>query len=65
MLTFDWTQISYIGSPLVYPWWSECNIFAGFILFVCILTPAIYFTNVSVCEASIDALMLILPPLRR
>ena len=44
-LTFDWTQITYIGSPLVYPWWSECNIFGGYILFTCILGPVLYFTN--------------------
>lgn len=27
--TFDWTQISWIGSPLMMPWWAECHIFAG------------------------------------
>ncbi|UZJ57504.1 hypothetical protein CBS101457_006824 [Exobasidium rhododendri] len=45
VLTFDWTQVAYTGSPLVYPWWSECNIFAGYILLSCILCPILYFTN--------------------
>ncbi|EPQ27337.1 uncharacterized protein PFL1_05259 [Pseudozyma flocculosa PF-1] len=45
LLTFDWTQISWIGSPLVMPWWAECNIFAGFVGFFWIIAPAMYFTN--------------------
>jgi hypothetical protein len=47
VLTFDWTAISYVGSPLVYPWWSECNFFAGFIIMAVIFMPTLYFTNVS------------------
>ncbi|EGO00748.1 hypothetical protein SERLA73DRAFT_167007 [Serpula lacrymans var. lacrymans S7.3] len=30
VLTFDWTQISWIGSPLMFPWWAEAHIFCGF-----------------------------------
>lgn len=45
VLTFDWNQVNTIGSPLIYPWWSECNIFSGYIIFVCIIAPVIYFTN--------------------
>lgn len=45
VLTLDWSQISYIGSPLVYPWWAECNIFAGFIIIEVIVGLAIYFSN--------------------
>nr|GAT55049.1 OPT oligopeptide transporter [Mycena chlorophos] len=45
MLSFDWAQIAYIGSPLATPWWAEANVAAGFITFFWILTPAIYFTN--------------------
>lgn len=45
VLTFDWNQINYIGSPLVFPWWAECNVFAGFLLWICILVPILYFTN--------------------
>ncbi|KAJ7511034.1 OPT oligopeptide transporter [Mycena galericulata] len=45
MVTFDWSQITYIGSPLATPWWAEANIAAGFVFFFWILTPALYFTN--------------------
>ena len=46
-LTFDWTQIAWIGSPLMFPWWAQLNTFVGFVLFVWILTPVLYYTNVS------------------
>ncbi|KAJ7292102.1 OPT oligopeptide transporter [Mycena rebaudengoi] len=42
MVTFDWSQISYIGSPLATPWWAEANIAVGFVFFFWILTPALY-----------------------
>ena len=29
VLTFDWTQISWIGSPLMVPWWAELHVFLG------------------------------------
>ncbi|KIJ32419.1 hypothetical protein M422DRAFT_76535 [Sphaerobolus stellatus SS14] len=45
LLTFDWSQIAYIGSPLSTPWWAEANVMAGFILFFWIITPALYYTN--------------------
>jgi len=45
MITFDWAQIAYIGSPLATPWWAEANVAAGFIAFFWILTPALYFSN--------------------
>ncbi|KAI0963130.1 hypothetical protein AcW1_000298 [Taiwanofungus camphoratus] len=44
-LTFDWSMISWIGSPLVSPWWAEANIFAGFVFFIWIVTPIVYFKN--------------------
>ncbi|KAF9523850.1 oligopeptide transporter [Crepidotus variabilis] len=44
-LTFDWTQITWIGSPLMVPWWAEVHIFLGFILFYWILVPVLYYTN--------------------
>ncbi|KAH8115273.1 OPT oligopeptide transporter [Phellopilus nigrolimitatus] len=46
VITFDWTQISWIGSPLMIPWWAECHVFAGFVLFYWILTPILYYKNV-------------------
>ncbi|KZS90265.1 OPT oligopeptide transporter [Sistotremastrum niveocremeum HHB9708] len=45
LITFDWAQIAYIGSPLATPWWAEANIFGGFVFFFWILTPALYYTN--------------------
>jgi len=45
MITFDWAQIAYIGSPLATPWWAEANVMAGFVFFFWILTPALYYTN--------------------
>ncbi|RDB27278.1 Sexual differentiation process protein isp4 [Hypsizygus marmoreus] len=45
VVTFDWSQIAYIGSPLATPWWAEANIFAGFVFFFWFLTPILHFTN--------------------
>lgn len=45
VLTFDWNQVTYTGSPLVYPWWAEVNIIAGFLVLVCLICPILYFTN--------------------
>lgn len=45
LITFDWSQITYIGSPLATPWWAEANVAVGFVIFFWILTPIIYYTN--------------------
>ncbi|KAI0915805.1 hypothetical protein AcW1_003694 [Taiwanofungus camphoratus] len=45
LITFDWAQISYIGSPLATPWWAEANIAIGFVFFYWIVTPILYYTN--------------------
>ncbi|KAF8146844.1 OPT oligopeptide transporter [Mycena galopus ATCC 62051] len=45
VLTFDWNQISWIGSPLMVPWWAEVHVFIGFALFFWVLTPALYYSN--------------------
>ncbi|TFK38745.1 small oligopeptide transporter [Crucibulum laeve] len=45
VITFDWAQIAYIGSPLATPWWAGANIFAGFVFFFWFLTPVLHFTN--------------------
>ena len=47
ILTFDWSQISYTGSPLIVPWWAEVNIFVGFVVLYWFLTPILYYKNVS------------------
>lgn len=44
-LTFDWTQINFLGSPLVMPWWAQANLFGGFVVGIWIAVPIIYFTN--------------------
>lgn len=46
IFTFDWTQISYLGSPLIVPWWAALNIFLGFALLYWVLVPILYYTNV-------------------
>ncbi|KAF9466766.1 OPT oligopeptide transporter [Collybia nuda] len=45
LITFDWAQIAYIGSPLATPWWAEANIAVGFVFFFWFLTPILYYTN--------------------
>ncbi|KAG6856129.1 hypothetical protein H0H87_007188, partial [Tephrocybe sp. NHM501043] len=45
LVTFDWAQIAYIGSPLATPWWAEANIAVGFTFFFWILTPILHYTN--------------------
>lgn len=32
LVTFDWAQVAYIGSPLVSPWWATANIATGFVV---------------------------------
>ncbi|KAF9233210.1 OPT oligopeptide transporter protein-domain-containing protein [Melanogaster broomeanus] len=45
LITFDWSQLTYIGSPLATPWWAEANVAIGFIFFFWLVTPIVYFTN--------------------
>ncbi|QRW03697.1 OPT oligopeptide transporter protein [Ceratobasidium sp. AG-Ba] len=45
VLTFDWSQISFIGSPLMVPWWAEVHVMLGFVLFYWIVVPALYYSN--------------------
>ncbi|KAG6901778.1 hypothetical protein C0995_008024 [Termitomyces sp. Mi166 len=42
LLTFDWNQIAFIGSPLATPWWAEANVMIGFFFFYWFLTPIFY-----------------------
>ncbi|GAA5917002.1 hypothetical protein JCM6882_001299 [Rhodosporidiobolus microsporus] len=46
LFTFDWSQIAYLNSPLVVPWWAEVNIFCGFALAFWLIAPIMYYTNV-------------------
>ncbi|KAG0691921.1 OPT oligopeptide transporter [Suillus ampliporus] len=45
LITFDWSQITYVVNPLATPWWSEANVLVGFVAFYWILTPILYYTN--------------------
>ncbi|EIW64935.1 OPT oligopeptide transporter [Trametes versicolor FP-101664 SS1] len=45
-LTFDWSMISWLGSPLVSPWWTEANVFIAFVIIYWIIAPIMYFKNV-------------------
>lgn len=45
VITFDWTQIVYLGSPLITPWWAQTNLFGGFVVGIWIAAPILYFTN--------------------
>ena len=44
-LTFDWTQVAYIGNPLVVPTWVILNVLASLVFWVYIVTPALYYSN--------------------
>ncbi|KAJ3967882.1 OPT oligopeptide transporter [Lentinula raphanica] len=46
VLTFDWSQIAYIGSPLATPWWAQANVISGFFLFIWLVVPILHFKNV-------------------
>lgn len=46
LLTFDWNQIAFTGSPLATPWWAEANVMIGFFIFFWFLTPILYYSNV-------------------
>ncbi|KAF2139318.1 uncharacterized protein K452DRAFT_300380 [Aplosporella prunicola CBS 121167] len=45
-LTFDWSQIAYIGSPLVVPFWAALNIVGGLVVVMWIMAPIMYYCNV-------------------
>lgn len=38
-MTFDWSQIAYIGSPLVVPFWAAMNIVSGLVVIMFIVAP--------------------------
>jgi hypothetical protein len=38
-MTFDWSQIAYIGSPLVVPFWAAMNIIGGLVIVMWIVAP--------------------------
>ncbi|KAF5856357.1 hypothetical protein ETB97_007489 [Aspergillus alliaceus] len=44
-LTFDWSQISYVGSPLLVPAWAIVNVFGSLVFWIWIVAVACYYTN--------------------
>ncbi|KAH9942142.1 OPT oligopeptide transporter [Epithele typhae] len=45
VLVFDWSQISWIASPLMVPWWAQVQVFLGFFIVYWVLCPILYYTN--------------------
>ncbi|KZF21186.1 OPT family small oligopeptide transporter [Xylona heveae TC161] len=45
-ITFDWSQIAYIGSPLLTPFWAALNVVGGLVIVMYIMAPIFYYTNV-------------------
>ncbi|KAI0248083.1 OPT oligopeptide transporter, partial [Lactifluus subvellereus] len=45
IVTFDWNNIAFIGSPFWRSGWAEANVTIGFVLFFWVLTPILYYTN--------------------
>ncbi|KAF9376330.1 hypothetical protein CPB97_010875, partial [Podila verticillata] len=45
-LSLDWNNIvSFLGSPLIIPWWAQVNIGIGFFLIAWVMVPIAYYTN--------------------
>jgi hypothetical protein len=42
ILTFDWGQIAFIGSPFPIPWWAAANIGFSVAFFYWFLLPILY-----------------------
>ncbi|KAL4945096.1 hypothetical protein BDV06DRAFT_219628 [Aspergillus oleicola] len=45
-LTFDWSQISYIGSPLLVPSWAILNVAGSLAFWIWIVAVACYYSNI-------------------
>ncbi|KAK4868474.1 hypothetical protein LT330_007196 [Penicillium expansum] len=45
-ITFDWSQVSYVGSPLLIPSWAILNVFISLVFWIWIVAVALYYTNV-------------------
>ncbi|KAN0103573.1 oligopeptide transporter [Russula decolorans] len=46
ILTFDWGQIAFTGSPFPTPWWAAANVGITVAFFYWFLVPILYYTNV-------------------
>ncbi|KAL3456041.1 OPT oligopeptide transporter protein-domain-containing protein [Aspergillus heterothallicus] len=45
-ITLDWSQISYVGSPLLVPSWAVFNVFGGLVFWIWIVAVACYYSNI-------------------
>ncbi|KAL4803244.1 OPT oligopeptide transporter protein-domain-containing protein [Aspergillus unguis] len=45
-ITFDWSQISYLGSPLLVPSWAILNIAGSLVFWIWIVAVACYYSNI-------------------
>lgn len=45
-LTFDWAQVTYIGSPLLVPFWAAMNVVGGLAIVMWVVAPMAYYANV-------------------
>ncbi|KAL4908705.1 hypothetical protein BDW74DRAFT_173937 [Aspergillus multicolor] len=45
-LTFDWSQVAYVASPLLVPSWAIINIAVALVVWVYIVAPVCYYNNV-------------------
>ncbi|KAF9870372.1 hypothetical protein CkaCkLH20_12219 [Colletotrichum karsti] len=44
-LTFDWAQITYIGSPLLVPFWAAMNVIGGLVIVMWLVAPIAYYAS--------------------
>ncbi|KAG0009899.1 hypothetical protein BGZ81_003093, partial [Podila clonocystis] len=45
-ISLDWnTIVSFLGSPLIIPWWAQVNIGIGFFLIAWVMVPIAYYNN--------------------
>ncbi|KAG0348079.1 hypothetical protein BG004_006134 [Podila humilis] len=45
-ISLDWNNIvSFLGSPLIIPWWAQVNIGLGFFLVAWVMVPIAYYAN--------------------
>ena len=45
-LTFDWAQVTYVGSPLLVPFWASMNVTGGLAIVMWLIAPIMYYANV-------------------
>ncbi|VDB95509.1 unnamed protein product [Peniophora sp. CBMAI 1063] len=45
LITLDWGQITFNGSPLPVPWWATANIAMAVVVFYWLVTPLVYYSN--------------------